>query len=108
VIKKDMLGAAPASKHDPEKWRPVFGKDHAQTKALASPLSTGVRPLTHRQICIGGRVNTFALKNPMDQDAEHPIWYCGSRAAPYVAVNEAERAASRRFGRDSFQTRSTP
>jgi hypothetical protein len=21
-----------SSKHDPEKWRPVFGKDHAQTK----------------------------------------------------------------------------
>jgi hypothetical protein len=87
VIKKDMVGAAPAS---------------------ASPLSTGVRLLTHRQIFICGRVNTFALKNPIDQDAEHPIWYCANAAVPYVAVNEAKRATSRRFGRDSFQTRSTP
>jgi hypothetical protein len=23
-----------AAKHDPEKWDPVFRKDHAQTKAL--------------------------------------------------------------------------
>ena len=47
--------------------------------------------MTHRQKFIGGRVNTFALKNPIDRDAEHPIWYCGNGAAPYVAVNEAER-----------------
>jgi hypothetical protein len=32
VIKKDMVDAAPASEHDPEKWKPVFGKDHALTK----------------------------------------------------------------------------
>jgi hypothetical protein len=67
-----------------------------------------VHPLTHRQKFIGGRVNTFALKNPIDREAEHPIWYCANGAVPYVAVNEAERATSRRFGRDSFQTRSTP
>jgi hypothetical protein len=23
----------PALEHDPEKWEPVFGKDHAQTKS---------------------------------------------------------------------------
>jgi hypothetical protein len=23
------------AKHDPEKWTPVFGKDHAQTKGLS-------------------------------------------------------------------------
>jgi hypothetical protein len=39
---------------------------------------------------------------------KHPILYCATLAVPYVAVNELERAASRRFGRDSFQTRSTP
>jgi hypothetical protein len=27
--------AATAQEHDPEKWNPVFGKDHAQTKNLA-------------------------------------------------------------------------
>jgi hypothetical protein len=32
----------------------------------------------------------------------------GTAVAPYVAVNEVERVASRRFGRDLFQTRSTP
>jgi len=26
---------------------------------------------------------------------------------PYIAVNELEQTLSRRFGRDSFQTRST-
>jgi hypothetical protein len=36
------------------------------------------------------------------------MWYCVSRSLPYVAVNEFEQAASRRFGRDSFETRSTP
>jgi hypothetical protein len=25
-------GAAPLLEHDPEKWEPFFGKDHAQTK----------------------------------------------------------------------------
>jgi hypothetical protein len=25
--------------HDPEKWFPVFGKDHAQTKVVACPIS---------------------------------------------------------------------
>jgi hypothetical protein len=29
--------------HDPEKWTPVFGKDHAQTKRLE-------RMMTRRQI----------------------------------------------------------
>ena len=76
-------------------------------RASASPLSTGVRPLTHRQIFIGGRIKVLAQNNRMQKAAEYPIWYCGSKAPPYVAVNEAERATSRRFGRDSFQTRST-
>jgi hypothetical protein len=86
VIKTDMVDAARAS---------------------ASPLSTGVRPLTHRQIFISSHVKTLAQKNLMLQATEYPIWYCGNQAPPYVAVNEAEHATSRRFGRDSFQTRST-
>jgi hypothetical protein len=36
------------------------------------------------------------------------MWYCLARGLPYVAVNEFELGASRRFGRDSFETRSTP
>ena len=37
----------------------------------------------------------------------HSIWYLLIPPAPYVAVNEVEQGASRRFGRDSFETRST-
>jgi hypothetical protein len=66
-----------------------------------------VRPLTHRQIFIGGRIKTSSQKIRTPRAVGHPIWYCANQAAPYVAVNEAERATSRRFGRDSFQTRST-
>ena len=29
-------GCAPAPTHDPEKWKPVFGKDHAQCERAAS------------------------------------------------------------------------
>jgi hypothetical protein len=28
------VAGAPALEHDPEKWMPVFGKDHAPTKNL--------------------------------------------------------------------------
>jgi hypothetical protein len=37
----------------------------------------------------------------------HSIWYHLFPPAPYVAVNEVKQGASRRFGRDSFETRST-
>jgi len=37
----------------------------------------------------------------------HPIWYGSLPIVPYIAVNELEQTPSRRFGRDSFQTRST-
>jgi hypothetical protein len=53
-----------------------------------------------------GGINTLELKIAIGRDDEHLIWYGGYDAVPYVAVNEAEHAASRRFGRDSFQTRS--
>src|SRR5215510_6214953 len=29
-----ICAAPEALEHDPEKWKPVFGKDHAQTKSL--------------------------------------------------------------------------
>jgi hypothetical protein len=29
----DVTAAGKAIEHDPEKWEPVFGKDHAQTKS---------------------------------------------------------------------------
>jgi hypothetical protein len=54
------------------------------------------------------RINVFLPQTAAQRAAEHPMWYCGTSALPYVAVNEVEQAASRRFGRDSFQTRSTP
>jgi hypothetical protein len=28
----DLIHGRPPLEHDPEKWEPVFGKDHAQTK----------------------------------------------------------------------------
>jgi hypothetical protein len=38
---------------------------------------------------------------------QHPMWYEFSLLDPYLAENEIELSASQRFGRDSFQTRST-
>jgi hypothetical protein len=64
--------------------------------------------LTSRKNLIGRAINLFTLEIPPERCRKHLIWYCKKRAAPYVAVNEVEHAASRRFGRDSFQTRSTP
>ena len=43
--------------HDPEKWEPVFGKDHAQSKELA-------RPTGHDYVLIGRRA---ALGTPFDR-----------------------------------------
>jgi len=53
-------------------------------------------------------VNTFDVTAARRNRGFHPIWYSISRLAPYIAVNELELPSSRRFGRDSFQTRSTP
>jgi hypothetical protein len=64
--------------------------------------------LTRRKNLIGSAINLFAPEIPAKHRRKHPIWYCEIPPAPYVAVNEVEHAASRRFGRDSFQTRSTP
>jgi hypothetical protein len=75
---------------------------------LVSPLSTGVPLLTRRKYPIGRAINLFSPEIPAQRCRKHLIWYCEELAAPYVAVNEVEHAASRRFGRDSFQTRSTP
>jgi hypothetical protein len=38
--------------HDPEKWEPVFGKDHAQTKKLepTSDFINNDKALAHRQL----------------------------------------------------------
>jgi hypothetical protein len=33
---RNKVRVAVAPEHDPEKWAPVFGKDHAQTKSLPS------------------------------------------------------------------------
>jgi len=45
-----MLVAPDFSEHDPEKWIPVFGKDHAPTKAeLGSQSFDLLRKRTQRQ-----------------------------------------------------------
>jgi hypothetical protein len=31
--RSDSIGTEKAQEHDPEKWEPVFRKDHAQTKS---------------------------------------------------------------------------
>ena len=64
--------------------------------------------MTRGGIVIAGAVNGFGEKTMAKAGAIPPIWYCIGPAVPYVAENELEHAASRRFGRDSFQTRSTP
>jgi hypothetical protein len=73
-----------------------------------SPLSTAGTLLTPCGIVIGGCVHHFGAKNRLARRAEHPIWYCLATNVPYLAVNKVEQLASQRFGRDSFQTRSTP
>jgi hypothetical protein len=77
-------------------------------KTSWSPLSTGVPLLTRRKNLVGCAINLFAPEIRAKGRYKHPIWYYKILGAPYVAVNEIEHAASRRFGRDSFQTRSTP
>jgi hypothetical protein len=64
--------------------------------------------LTRPKNLIASRINLFGLDAPATPARKYPIWYCGIVAMPYVAVNEVEQDASRRFGRDLFQTRSTP
>jgi hypothetical protein len=58
-------------------------------------------------MAIARRVNTFGLGAAWQNRRFHPILYSMLAARPYIAVNELELVASRRFGRDSFQTRST-
>jgi hypothetical protein len=78
--------------------------------AAASPSlqSTGDWLLTPRGILIANAVNGFGAKTTAKDGAIPSIWYCIAPTVPYVAENELEHDASRRFGRDSFQTRSTP
>jgi hypothetical protein len=64
--------------------------------------------LTQRGIVVAKRVNGFDAAAVFGIALFHPIWYLNAAFPPYVAVNEFEHGASRRFGRDSFQTRSTP
>ena len=73
----------------------------------SSPLSTGGHLLTRRGIVICRRVNVLGAKTTQRNRSLHPIWCSKAAAAPYIAVNELEQRASRRFGRDLFQTRST-
>ena len=75
--------------------------------SVASPLSTGGYPLTRRGIVICDRVNVLGAKTTPQNRSLHPIWCSTVAAAPHIAVNELEQRASRRFGRDLFQTRST-
>ena len=78
----------------------------AQTQV--SPLSTGAMLLTRRGIVFVKRVNGLGVKATAGIALFHPIWYSSPLRPPHVAVNEFEQGASRQFGRDSFQTRSTP
>jgi hypothetical protein len=73
-----------------------------------SPVIHKRRVLTRRETMIAKAVNAFRAKTTKERTVMTPIWYCIRAQAPYVAVNELEHAGSRRFGRDSFQTRSTP
>jgi len=63
--------------------------------------------LTPREIESASGVNEFLLEATARNRALHPIWCTISIPEPYIAVNEFEQGPSRRFGRDSFQTRST-
>jgi hypothetical protein len=74
----------------------------------ASPLSTGLRSLTLWGIVIVRHVNAFDAKTAGRNRRIYLIWCSIVMIAPYIAVNGIEQLRSRRFGRDSFQTRSTP
>src|SRR5271155_712342 len=77
------------------------------TSPSASPLFTEVRLLTRRRIESASSVNEFFPGATARNRALHPIWCTIRVPEPYLAVNEFEQGTSRRFGRDSFQTRST-
>jgi hypothetical protein len=53
------------------------------------------------------RVNDSDARAAVQNARFHSMWWLRRLVSQYVAVNEFELAASRRFGRDSFQTRST-
>src|SRR5262249_17639134 len=75
--------------------------------APPSPFSTELGLLTPARILFASW-SVFCTAETSRHGGEfHPIWYATSLTAPYIAVNEDERWRSRRFGRDSFQTRST-
>ena len=45
ILTRTDFARAPALEHDPEKWEPVFGKDHARTKGR-SPALIPSKPIT--------------------------------------------------------------
>src|SRR5262249_36162228 len=77
------------------------------TEGEGSPLSTTYWLLTRHRFMIARRSAVPAAGTSGRAGRFHPIWYAMRAATPYLAVNEVERPPSRRFGRDSFQTRST-
>jgi hypothetical protein len=38
-----LSGGVGELEHDPEKWEPIFGKDHAQTKSESQALMIWIR-----------------------------------------------------------------
>jgi len=63
--------------------------------------------LTLCRIVIGEPVNRTDASLMLRNGLKHSMWYHQYSMLPHLAVNKIERAWSRRFGRDSFQSRST-
>jgi len=57
-----LPAASDCSEHDPEKWGPVFGKDHAQSSGR-TPMK-----LTRRTLVLG------AITAPLAAQAQTPAW----------------------------------
>ena len=72
-----------------------------------SPLSTDLQSLTLCGIVIAVQVNAFDGETAWRNRKIYSIWCLSVMTMPYIAVNGIELPWSRRFGRDSFQTRST-
>jgi hypothetical protein len=75
--------------------------------AGVSPFSTVHGLLTPIGIVVAEQTGSSTVETSRHGAEFHPIWYATALMPPYIAVNEDERRQSRRFGRDSFQTRST-
>ncbi len=75
-----MTNAVIALEHDPEKWKPVFGKDHAQIEILVPTDGPQTAPRA------GGRPNADFIAHLIATRVQAPQTRVRRRAEPEEAV----------------------